>query len=269
MTQDAIASIQSIELRPVMAPAPWCAFKAEFSAFPLSEQSRRVLSSLLGRLIHTVAELYGLQPTLWLDTAELHRDGGARLFSSNARRWSPTMGFAFDPTGPAPRTLDLSDLMDAPWGASPKIYDRSAIFVSKVQETTGAYRLMSGRGLASLLFFAIEPADITKAIDRFMQNSRTVLEPLVASNSFKHHSFYLPLLSSASIAKATAKDLLTWLGDVEIYGREAFEDNEFLLLARRDLRPLFRDIGMHQHSSEDETAAWTFLLDQAKEGSHE
>src|ERR1700733_3003935 len=114
MTQGVFSSLRQIELKPVEESSPWQGFRVELPAFPLPEQPRAALSFLVTRLIRALAELYGLRPTLWLDTAELHRDGGARLFSSYARRWSPTMGFAFDPTGPAPRTLELSDLMDAP-----------------------------------------------------------------------------------------------------------------------------------------------------------
>ena len=261
MTQNAIASRQSIELIPVKAPAPWRAFRLELSAFPLSGPSRAALNFLIAKLIHAVSESHGLQPTLWLDTAELHRDGGARLFSGNARRWSPTMGFAFDPTGPAPRTLELSDLMDAPWGTPPKIYDRSAILVSAFHETAHAYRSIGGRGLASLLFFAAEPAGLAVSVDRFMRNSRATLEPMVASNSFKHHNFYLPLLSAASIAKATEQELQAWIGEVEIYTREVFEENEFLLLTRRNIAPLFLNMGMQRNSKDDESAVWTISFD--------
>jgi hypothetical protein len=219
MTQNAISRRTKILLEPVPAPNPWQAFRVQVSAFPLKESSQIEVSVFVKRLIHTLSQTRRLQPTLWLDTAELHRDGGSRLFSSNARKWSPTMGFCFDPTGPAPRTLEFSDLTDAPWGTPLKISDRSAILVSNFQETAAAYQLLCGRGLASLLFFLAGAAELPAAADRFMSNSRAILEPMVASNAFKHHNFYLPLLSSSSLSKAKSEDLLAWLGGAEIYLR--------------------------------------------------
>lgn len=186
------------------------------------------------------------------------------MFSSYARRWSPTMGFAFDPTGPAPRTLELSDLMDAPWGTSPKIYDRSAVVVSNVEQTEEAYCLMSGCGLASLFFFAVDASGLSATIDRFMSNSRATLEPLVASNAFKHHNFYLPLLSADSLVQAGAKDLAAWIGEVEVYCREVFEDQEVLLLARRDWEPVFRRLEMRRLGAGEGSAAWMIPLDSTE-----
>jgi hypothetical protein len=262
--------MQQAVFEPIAAPSPFHLFRAEFPPFPLPEQSRASLNTLFTQLSRAASDLCGLQPTLWLDTAELHRDGGAQLFSSHARKWSPTMGFCFDPTGPAPRTLEFSDLMDAPYGTPPKIYDRSAIFVSNLQETAAAYGQMCGRGLASLLFFAAATPALSVVVDRFMDNSRATLEPLVASNAFKHHNFYLPLFSSASVAKAAAKDLSAWMGDAEIYSREVPEEKELLLLAKRDLISIFQRLGMRRLSPADQSA-WAISLEStegAKEQGH-
>jgi hypothetical protein len=263
MINEAISAARRVVFEPVTAPSPWHAFRAELPAFPLPEQLRAPLNNLFTQMSRVVSELLGLQPTLWLDTAELHKDGGARLFSSHARKWSPTMGFCFDPTGPAPRTLEFSDLMNAPYGTPPRIYDRSAIFVSNLQETTAAYRLMCGRGLSSALFFAAAVPAISAAVDRFMINSRATLEPLVASNSFKHHNFYLPLFSSASLARAAREDLLAWMGDVEIYLREVPEDKELLLLAKRDMISIFQRLGMERLSPGD-ASAWAVSLESTE-----
>lgn len=260
MTQNLISRRAKVILEPVVVPHPWQAFRVQLSAFPLKESSQAEISLLMDHLVRAITQTRKLQPTLWLDTAELHRDGGVRLFSSNARKWSPTMGFAFDPTGPAPRTLEFSDLMDAPWGTPPKISDRSAILVSNLQETTAAYQLMCGRGLASILFFPAAISELRTAVDRFMSNSRAILEPMVASNAFKHHNFYLPLLSSPSLSKVKPEDLLAWLGETEIYLREVFEGNELLLLGR-DLVPVFEQLEMQRTSANDEAGAWIMALD--------
>lgn len=264
MTQDSIPSVQQLVCEPLITPAPWQAFRIEFNAFPLQEDSRELLYTFSILLIQAARQLHRLQPTLWMDTAELHRDGGARLFSSQARKWSPKMGFCFDPTGPSPRTLQLGDFMDREWGKPIKIYDRSAIHISNYQETEEAYRLLCGRGLALFLFFTVEASQLSQAVNRFQENSRSALEPLVASNSFKHHTFYLPLFSSASVAKASEDDLLSWMGNTEIYLRENFEDRELLLLAKQDLHPLFERIGMRQLSSSDGPVPWAISLEALK-----
>lgn len=256
--------MEQFVFEPVTAPAPWHAFRIELNAYPLDEEKRELLHTFSNLLNQAVKHLHKLQPTLWLDTQELHRDGGPRLFSSNARKWSPAMGFCFDPTGPAPRTLQMSDFMDREWGTPIKVYDRSAIHVSNREATADAYRLICGRGLALLLYFTDGP-QLSAAIDRFKNGTRAALEPLIASNSFKHHNFYLPLLSSSSLSKAAPEDLLAWMGDTEIYFRENFEDKELLLLAKPDLNPIFEQMGMQRLSSHDGPIPWAFSRESLKE----
>ena len=107
-------------LEPTASPSAWHGYRLE-TAMPLAFDERPWLSSFVESLVDVIGRVYQLQPSLWLDTAELHRDGGARLLSSHARQWSPTMGFGFDPTGPSPRTLQFSDLAEATYGTPPKI----------------------------------------------------------------------------------------------------------------------------------------------------
>ena len=170
------------------------------------------------------------------------------------------MGFAFDPAGPSPRTLQFSDLAEATYGTPPKIFDRSAIFVSALKETQPAYRLLAGRGLATLLFF---PADdpsggsSPQAIRSFMANSKQVLEPLITSSMFRHHPFYLPLLSSKSSANASGQQLESWLGGAQLLWRENFEDGEMLLLSPHDLAPVFSDLGMSRLSPAEGAVPWS------------
>ena len=97
-----------------------------------------------------------------------------------------------------------------------------------------------------------------------MSNSRATLEPLVASNAFKHHNFYLPLLSADSLVQAGAKDLAAWIGEVEVYCREVFEDQEVLLLARRDWEPVFRRLEMRRLGAGEGSAAWMIPLDSTE-----
>lgn len=261
MIQNIISPRTKMLLEPVEVPHPWTAFRVQLPAFPLKESFRAEIRLFVRHLIRAISQTRRLQPTLWLDTAELHRDGGPRLFSGNARKWSPTMGFGFDPTGPAPRTLEFSDLMDAPWGTPPKIFDRSAILVSNFQETSAAYQTMGGRGIASILFFGAEVAELPTAVGRFIINSRATLEPLVASNAFKHHNFYLPLLSSSSLSTAKPEGLQAWLGEAEIYLREVFEGNELLLLGKNFV-PVFDQLKMQRSSApNDEVCAWTMIFD--------
>ena len=250
----------SLAFEPVSAPAPWHAYQCKL-AFPFTPEHRALAVTLTNRLSQAAEHLHHLHPSIWLDTAELHRDGGSRLFSAHVRQWSPRMGFAMDPTGPPPRTLEFSDLAEATFGTPPKIFDRSAIFVSSLQATQSAYDLLAGRGLATLLFFpgdAPASPDISLSIKNFMLNSRHTLEPMVESTMFRNHSFYLPLLSSNSVGKATAQQLEAWLGGAELLWRESFEDGELLLLSTHDLSPMLEAAGLSPASQARGPKPWVF-----------
>lgn len=250
----------SIIFEPVAVDAPWQAYRCQL-AFPLSPEDRERVTSFIDVLTQAVGRLNRLHPSLWLDSAEIHRDGGSRLLSSHIREWSPEVGFAFDPSGPAPRTLEFSDLTEATYGTPPKIFDRSALFISSLKATQSAYSLLVGRGVATILFFredASSGTGIKEAVKRFKENSRRTLEPMMASAMFRHHRFYLPLLSSNSIAKATLQQLEDWLGGTELLWRENYEDGELLLLSVRDLAPAFEAAGLSRLSVGEGPAPWSF-----------
>lgn len=255
--------------------SPWQAFRCK-AVLPLSPENRALVVTFLSDLAAILQATKGLHASLWLDTAQLHRDGGSRLFSSHARQWSPVMGFGFDPTGPAPRTLEFSDLADATFGTPPKIFDRSAIFISSLKTTKSAYGLLAGRGLATMMFFrqdAPGKPDIVQAIDRFMENSRRTLEPMIASSMFRNYPFYLPLLSSAGITRATPQQLEDWLTGADVVWRENYEDSELLLLSRLDLVPSLQAAGILARAAnlehEGPVRGWTLTPDEHPEILHE
>jgi hypothetical protein len=259
--------LDSLVLEPIGMTPPWQAYRFKL-AVPLTSEHHSWVVSFVERLMEIVSRQYRLQPSLWLDTAELHREGGARLLSSHVRQWSPQMGFGFDPTGPSPRTLEFSDLTDATFGSPPKIFDRSAIFVSSLEATQSAYRLLAGRGLATLLFFPGDgPADAQtlRSIKYFMENSRLILEPMINSPMFHNHPFYLPLLSSTGIANASSQQLENWLGGAELLWRENCDDEELLLLSVRDLAGVFEEAGMCRLSHAEGAVPWSIAPINAKE----
>ncbi len=257
-----LLTLQELILEPVPAPAPWSAFRVPLE-LPLPLAARPILLSIAERISSAAGRVYSLFPSLWLDTAELHRESGSRLFSQHVRQWSPRMGFAFDPTGPSPRTLEFTDLTDAPFGTPPKLFDRSAIFISALAQTLPAYRLLAGRGLSTLLFF---PADapagstLTAAITRFMEGTRATLEPLITSGTFRNHPFYLPLLSSTSLSSATSEQLIGWMAGAELLLCESFDGQELLLLSQRDLASLFDQLGMRRLSVSEGSVPWSLPL---------
>ena len=128
---------RAVELvfEPVTAPVPWSAFRLKTSPYPLPAEERGRFAGVVDRLADAFSRRFSVHPTLWLDTQELHQDGGSKVFSRNSGQWSVRMGFCFDPTGDPPRPARMSDLLDVDYGTEVKVYDRSAIFVSDLAQT--------------------------------------------------------------------------------------------------------------------------------------
>lgn len=263
MTEPVEHGAGQIVFEPVMAPAPWHAFRLKTPPYPWAEVERLRFAGVADRLATAFSRVVYVYPTLWLDTQQLHLDGGANLLSQHSREWSITMGFAFDPTGEPPRPLEMSDLMDVDYGSKPKIYHRSAMFVSNVIETVPAYKSLAGRGLAVFLFFSSDDGSSSKLLasaNAFIERAKLHLEPLMSPGAFRGFPFYLPLLSSASMARAAGQQLDTWLGDCTVYLREAFENQEIFILARHDLTATFESMGMQRVSVGDDPVPWSLPI---------
>jgi len=257
--------------QPVMAPAPWHAFRLKTSSYPWPGPERLRFAGVAALLSSGFSGALSVYPTLWLDTQELHLDGGAHILSQHSREWSTTMGFAFDPTGEPPRPLQMSDLMDVDYGTKPKIYHRSAMFVSNITQTIPASKLLAGRGLAVFLFFTSDGGSSPKLLasaNGFMERSQVHLQPLMIPGAFRGFPFYLPLLSSVSMARASAQQLDTWLGDCTVYLREAFEDQEIFILARHDLTASFQSMGLRRLSAGDDPVSWSLHIESTAGDDH-
>ncbi|HLH02846.1 MAG TPA: hypothetical protein VKX25_08750 [Bryobacteraceae bacterium] len=250
------AKTPSLLLEAAAAGGGWYAYRLETGAFPLSSDARAELFSMVDALTHAIAAQLSLRPTLWIDTQPLHHGGQAKLYSTHARAWSPEMGFCFDPAGPPPRPLLLSDLMDVDYGTPPKIHDRSAIRVSAHPQTMSAYRLLAGGGVATLLYFAAEnDAQLAQGSASFCHHSREAFRPMMSPGHFQTFPFYLPLLTSQTIAGA-GEAISQWLGNGELYLRECFDTQEVVLLSRNDLDPVLRAAGLHPVASGSGNSSW-------------
>jgi len=258
-----------IVFEPVTAPDPWHAFRVKTSSYPLPAEERVRFAGVVDRLADAFSRRFSAYPTLWLDTQELHRDGGSKLFSQNSGKWSATMGFAFEPTGDPPRPVQMSDLLDVDYGTKVKVYDRSAIFVSNLTQTLPAYKVLAGRGLGAFLFFESDSGSgqkLAAAASAFMKRTQERLRPLMSPGAFQGFRFYLPLLSSAVMTRAGAQQLDAWLGDGTVYLREAFEEQEVFLLARYDCAAVFQDMGMRRLSAADDPVLWGLRIEAVPGG---
>ncbi|QEE28343.1 hypothetical protein FTW19_10235 [Terriglobus albidus] len=255
-------AITVLELTPVECASPFQAFCVPDLAFPLSGEVRRPIVDLVKRLL-AAAEKIGLTtPALWLDTQQLHQDGGSKVYGSHARQWSPAMGFCFDPSEAAPRKLRFDDLLNMEYGTQPKLADRSCIFVSNVQQSFAAYEVMGGRGVANLLCF--READTLAAAQRYMQHTQKTLKRYMAEGEFQNFKYYFPLLTSGSVAQASAQQLSEWLAEADLYLRESPETKELVIVGGRSLEHLLETAGL-QRTGYGEVSPWALHLPQQTE----
>ncbi len=246
---------ETLLLEPVRSVDPYFAWRMNVPA-----SLQRGLSGFFERLI-SAGRSGRMEATLWLDTKRLHEDGGSRLFSQNASAWSPEMGFCFDPLARPPRTMELSDLMDADYGTPPPIDDRSAIFVSNVAATAHACTQVAGRGLATLIFFrAGTPTEARQAAEVYKRHTCDELRSCMAPGQFQNFPFYLPLLGSTAPSSATRAQLESWLGDAVLYVRDCAEGDEVVLVAREGYRTLFEAAGLRPSHPLEEETGWTWPM---------
>ena len=242
------SEVTKLEVEHVECAEQFHAYRLGHLNYPLREPVLGVMTEFFNVLNAMLLDLYGLQATVWLDLKQLHRDGGSRIFSTNARRWSPSPGFCFDPTLSPPRSLEMSDLMDVEYGTAPRIDDRSAMRVTRTAAREEAQIAMMGRATNVLLYFATEKDPEQQALT-YEKYSRTAMRTCMTPGHFQSFDFYLPLLNSKGVQSSTVASLDRWLDGVSVYVREAEESDEVLILSRLDLsamleRPEFRPLLM-------------------------
>lgn len=250
------ADITVLELTPVECAGAFQAFCVPDLTFPFLAEARPVLN-LVKRLLVAAGKLGLSTPALWLDTQQLHQDGGSKIYGSHARHWSPEMGFCFDPSEAAPRKLRFDDLLNMEYGTQPRLADRSCIFVSNVQQSLAAYEVMGGRGLASLLCF--READTLAAAQRYMRYTQQTLKRYMAEGEFQNFRYYFPLLNSGSIARASTQQLSEWLAETDLYLRESPDTKELVIIGRHPLEHLLETAGL-QRTGYGEVSPWALHL---------
>ena len=256
-------AITVLELTPVECLGSFQAFCVPHLAFPLSAEARPPIIDLVKKLLTAAEKLSLSTPALWLDTQQLHQDGGSKIYGSHARQWSPKMGFCFAPSEAAPRKLRFDDLLNMEYGTQPRLADRSCIFVSNVQRSRAAYEVMGGRGVANLLCF--HEADTLGAAQRYMQYTQQTLRRYMAEGEFQNFKYYFPLLTSGSVAGASAQQLSEWLAEADLYLRESPETKELVIIGRRSLDHLLEAAGL-QRTGYGEISPWALHLPQQSAG---
>jgi len=257
-----------IILEPIKTESSWHAYRTPVKGYPLPTEARSSLAALVDVLNDAISQTLRAAPTLWIDSQPLHHDGGSKIFSVHSRLWSSKMGFCFDPVGEPPRKIRLSDLMDVDYGTPLKIHDRTAIHVTAFAQSMPAYRLLAGRGVSVLLYFAaLGPDDplLEAAVKQFMQHTRDHLRPLMSPGEFQNYPFYVPLLSTSSIASATAQQLAMWMGDAMVSIHESFDAKELLVLSRHSFNPTLQTAGLQRMSVAD-AGPWAFRNHSDQEG---
>lgn len=251
---------------PLPCAPPFHGLSVSDLKFPLAAEDRDAIRSLVLRIVHAAQQIGLSKPALCLDTKQLHHDGGSKLYSAHARKWSPRMGFCFDPAARPPRKLELSDLMDMEYGSEVRLDDRSCIHVSRSEHATEAYSLLAGRGIATLLFFRNTP-NSEQPGKRYLEHTREHLLKYMAPGQFQSFPFYLPLLSSTGISGATAEQLQEWMGETDLYLRESPDSSELIFVTRGPCDALLESAGMTRLGVVEGDAPWRLEIDQR--GNHE
>ncbi len=251
----------TIVLEPVRCAAPFEAFHVDGLRFPLDGAEAFAVKGFVTRVMQACGMVSLGQPTVWLDSRPLHLNGGSKLYAERGAEWGSRWGFGFDPSARPPRKVQFQDFLDLKFGDELRIDQRSNFFVRYTEHSMDAYQTMAGRGLCTVLGFAEK--DVKTAGERYMKHTRDVLYPRFPPGEFGSYRYYLPLLSSASVAGASAQSLSGWMGEASVYLREAYDTGELLLVTAQPARPLLQAAGLRALSSAAETP-WEFIPEQER-----
>ena len=225
-----------IRARLLACPAPAGAILLPCSAFPVPAQERDGLLRAVSLLSRTLAARSKALSHTFLHVSSGKNPEAGSLFSSNARRWMPELGFGvwlgrrppslwtredFENVEPGDRLRSLVELVfrvNADDAA--KDHARSVLF-----------------GTGSVI--EVHTRDDGEA---FARRATLLLLPSIQDAAFQSYPFYFPLLDAAALAAATFAQLQTWLCGAGAYFGESIDDGGVLVLSLESLRPALEQL---------------------------
>lgn len=221
----------------ITLPEPWDAVLLRVSGFPIPEDERAVVSSLIGRVATLLTNGRSLSAETFLQVEQLDDKNCRRVYAQSAPSWIPEVGLGVWPDRDPPSIWTRDEFMNAVPGEKlrPLMYQIVRI-TSSLQMKLQAFSAMLPYGPVLQILTADDP-------ETFLEKATLLLLPAISDPSFTCYPFYVPLLDGKSLCSATYEQLHTWSCGASVYIRESFEDKGILIVSHEPLSPTFDQIG--------------------------
>jgi|SRR5579863_7562478 len=214
-----------IRLLPLAAPGPWKGVLLPVSSFPTPEAELAPVRMFLQKLVRSIGTRAAVVET-FIQLAGLHLADGAAHLTAHGQKWRPQMGLGVWPDREPPTGWTLEELQELVPGEKPRPLMNIALRLTGLPEARHQARdVLVGRGTIVQFLANLEG-------EKLLTRARDVLFPPIKDPSFTSFSFYIPLLETKSLAKATADQLDAWCCGAHAYIRESPEDAGILILSK-------------------------------------
>jgi hypothetical protein len=220
----------------IAAPKPWSACLIPMNELPVAKEERTAfIKTMLGVvtiLRNNCPHRELTQRSVWLQIDELHKDNAVREIGHNARRWHPKGGLGVYPTSELPRYWTKEDFTDRDYDSPVPVFIHYVEHLNTDEDgATHAVSLMTGTGgLIQTLH--------RKTADAVCKSWFDTIQPMIQEEGLAAYPLYIPLLTSKDITDLAAEMLDLWMGEVDVYIRESYEDNGILILSRFSLESI-------------------------------
>jgi hypothetical protein len=225
-----------LQLRVVRAETPYQAVFLN-TKFPAPPEDLTVVSGFLGKIVAAVCQSHKLNLETFVQLIPLAEIQQMPRMTEHAREWQPIMGLGIWPDREPPTRLTMADIMKLVPGQRPRVdkYKLCRISASgKAREQAWTSLLGSGAALV------VVTSDDTAG---FLKKTKDMLLPPIKDESFRHSSFYVPLVECKSFGSARPEQLESWFCGASLYIRESTEDGGILIASRDPLSPILESLG--------------------------
>jgi len=225
-----------LQLRVVRAEAPYEAVSLK-SKLPAPSEDLPLLSGIVARIIGAACQVRKMNVEVFVQLTALAEIQQMARLTEHAREWQPISGLGIWPDREPPTSLTLADIVKLLPGQRPRIDKYKLCRIS----ASGKAREQAWTGLLGTgAVLVILTSDDTAA---FLKKTKDALLPPIGDESFRHSSFYVPLVECKSFDSARPEQLESWFCSASLYLRESTEDGGLLIASREPLRPILESLG--------------------------
>jgi|GEM_PF-1601618 len=222
------------------------AWLLEVGSFPLDATAANWLRPCLEQLIGAAVKAGAPNLEVFLENnSRLADDSFPQRMAPNTPKWRPRMGIGIWPAREPPRLPTKEDFESIKPGEAPVQHRFPLVRVATgLDSRMEALRTMADLGNV----VAVATRDDSKG---YLQRTKDLLTPAITEPAYLGSGFYAPLLDWASVEKAEAASMESWLAGASLYVRESLEDNGVVIVSPEPMTSVFEGMGFSREPGDE------------------